>query len=216
MGEMAGHRAILIWGPFAKGSNRGRFEMDLKQVESLIQSTLVPVVMISGCGLIALVVQTRYGRIIDRIRALSEERRRLSEGLGGIAHHGDPEDRLRAIEAQMATLVRRGLLVKRSLFFIASSVFSFVLTSFLLYLAYVSGAPLDRLFAFLTPLAFLAGMTFLLIGMIAMVLEVAASYSSTLAEVGMGPGGRGDGSGEINAPTASRPGIAAGLPGDAD
>ena len=126
---------------------------------------------------------------------LSEERRRLSEGLSGIAHHGDTEGRLRAIEAQMATLVRRGLLVKRSLFFIASSVFSFVLTSFLLYLAYVSGAPLDRLFAFLTPLVFLAGMTFLLIGMIAMVLEVAASYSSTLAEVGMGPSGRGGGSG---------------------
>lgn len=166
-------------------------KMDLKQVESLIQATLAPVVMISGCGLIALVVQTRYGRIIDRIRALSEERRGLSERAGGFAHQGALDDRLRSIEAQMEKLIRRGLLVKRALFFIASSVFSFVLTSFLLYLAYIAGSPLDRLFAFLTPLAFLAGMAFLLIGMIAMVLEVAASYSSTLADVGIEAGGGG-------------------------
>lgn len=165
----------------------------MEQAKSLIQATLAPVVMISGCGLIALVVQTRYGRIIDRIRALSEERRGLLERSGGLAHQGALDDRLRSIEAQMEKLIRRGLLVKRALFFITSSVFSFVLTSFLLYLAYIAGAPFDRLFAFLTPMAFLAGMAFLLIGMIAMVLEVAASYTSTLAEVGMGAEGGGVG-----------------------
>lgn len=159
-------------------------KMELKQVESLIQATLVPVVMISGCGLMALVVQTRYGRIIDRLRALSEERRGISDRIGSPAHRGALDDRLRVIESQMAVLIRRGLLAKRALFFIASSVFAFVLTSFLLYLAYAMGPPSDRVFAFATPLAFLAGMAFLLIGMLAMVWEVATSYRSTLAEVG--------------------------------
>ena len=46
-------------------------------VIGLFQSVLVPVLMISGIGLFILLIQTRYGRIVDRIRSINYERLEL-------------------------------------------------------------------------------------------------------------------------------------------
>ena len=45
--------------------------LDLQTLVGPVQTALVPVVLASTGGLLCLVVQTRYGRIVDRIRELS-------------------------------------------------------------------------------------------------------------------------------------------------
>jgi hypothetical protein len=47
--------------------------LDLQSLIGPLQTALVPVVLASTGGLLCLVVQTRYGRIVDRIRELSRD-----------------------------------------------------------------------------------------------------------------------------------------------
>lgn len=53
--------------------------MALSDFINILQATISPVVMISGTGLICLVIQTRYGRIVDRIRQLIHEQQKLQQ-----------------------------------------------------------------------------------------------------------------------------------------
>ncbi len=53
------------------------FFIESPYLTKLFQTALVPVVMFSGNRLFLLIVQTRYGRIIDRIRITNNERLEL-------------------------------------------------------------------------------------------------------------------------------------------
>jgi len=48
-------------------------DMNLPNLISLIEATLAPAELISACGLLCLVIQNRYGRVIDRIRIFNQE-----------------------------------------------------------------------------------------------------------------------------------------------
>lgn len=48
------------------------FFLDLQSLLGPLETALVPVVLASTGGLLCLLVQTRYGRIVDRIRELSK------------------------------------------------------------------------------------------------------------------------------------------------
>lgn len=64
-----------------------------------IQAAVAPVVLISGVGLLLLTLTTRLGRIVDRSRLLSKERRTLAAA--------DP-----ALDEQLAILSRRARMVR--------------------------------------------------------------------------------------------------------
>jgi hypothetical protein len=77
--------------------------MTLRDLVPILQVAIGPVILISGVGLLLLTMTNRFGRIIDRSRALAAERRR-----------GGEADRPR-IEAQLAILARRARLVQRAI-----------------------------------------------------------------------------------------------------
>lgn len=74
--------------------------MTVRDLVPILQVAIGPVILISGVGLLLLTMTNRFGRIIDRTRALAAERRR-----------GVEADRPR-IEAQLAILARRSRLVQ--------------------------------------------------------------------------------------------------------
>jgi len=55
--------------------------MEPGQVSALIQTTLVPVVMISAVGLVALVVQNRHAVVLERTYRINARRLELLEEL---------------------------------------------------------------------------------------------------------------------------------------
>jgi VIT1/CCC1 family predicted Fe2+/Mn2+ transporter len=158
--------------------------MDLSAIVSVVQATIVPVVMISGSGLICMVIQTRYGRVVNSIRQLIQEQRRFQQhdSLKGL--ESDDADlrleRLKNLDAQILLLLKRGSKLRWALFLTFSSIVSFICTSFLILLSYVFGL---AIVITLVALAFFFGMFFLLVGAVITVNEIANSYDAVSKEV---------------------------------
>ncbi|MEM2942842.1 MAG: DUF2721 domain-containing protein [Candidatus Bathyarchaeia archaeon] len=158
--------------------------MEISELMNTLQATLGSVVMISSSALICLIIQTRYGRVVDRIRYLLSERRNLQqEVVKEQATAADTDfvmSRLSNIDAQIELLLRRGLKLKRALFLAFSAVFSFIFTSFLTLIGTATGA---GIIIPLVALTFFLGMFFLLLGAVTTVNEIANSYDAVTKEV---------------------------------
>lgn len=109
------------------------------QVIELIKAALVPFVLISGEGLVALTMQNRYGRVIDRVRELHY---RLIQG----------EEVNRE---ELRVLYRRGLLLRNSMVFLFSSIMFCLLTSIVTY--WTGGGTASFLLFLLSLLLFFLG-----------------------------------------------------------
>jgi len=162
--------------------------MDVSGFINMLQATLGPVVMISSSALICLIIQTRYGRIVDRIRQLIGEQRRLQEAeRSKESPSGATSDlrlkRLRNVDSQIELLLRRGSKLKRALFLTFSAVFSFIFTSFLILVGYMVGPASTSMIIGFVGLAFFLGMFFLLLGAVITVNEIANSYDAISKEV---------------------------------
>ena len=105
-------------------------------IVTLFQRVLVPVLMISGIGLFILVIQTRYGRIVDRIRILNSERLELikKEILKKVSKIEKiwNDYRLKGIQEQVTVLIIRGKLLKDALKYMFISIFTAIISSLLL------------------------------------------------------------------------------------
>ncbi|MBS7623530.1 DUF2721 domain-containing protein [Candidatus Bathyarchaeota archaeon] len=158
--------------------------MEVSELMNILQATLGSVVMISSSALICLIIQTRYGRVVDRIRHLLAERRNLQQDVAKEQATAADTDfimgRLRNIDAQIELLLRRGLKLKRALFLTFSAVFSFIFTSFLTLIGTAIGT---AIIIPLVALTFFLGMFFLLIGAVTTVNEIANSYDAISREV---------------------------------
>ncbi len=51
---------------------------NIQELTSLLQSSIAPVVLISGIGLLLLSMTNRIGRVIDRVRQLTDEKKIVS------------------------------------------------------------------------------------------------------------------------------------------
>ncbi len=105
------------------------------QVAALIQTTLVPVIMISAVGLIALVMQNRHAVVLDRTYRINFRRMELTEELHEVGE-SMPAGRLRWVQGQLeiqnALLDRwlqRGVYTRNSLVFAFLGVSLFGATS---------------------------------------------------------------------------------------
>lgn len=158
--------------------------MEISELMNTLQATLGSVVMISSSALICLVIQTRYGRVVDRIRHLLSERRNLQQDAmkeeATVADTDFIMGRLKNIDAQIELLLRRGSKLKWGLFLTFSAVFSFIFTSFLTLISTVIGT---AIIIPLVALTFFVGMFFLLLGAITTVNEIANSYDAISKEV---------------------------------
>ena len=151
-------------------------------IVGLFQTTFVPVLMISGIGLFTLIIQTRYGRIVDRIRAINAERLELLKAIA-IKEISETEivwnqNRLDRLEEQMSILVKRGKLLKNALQFMFVSVFTSIISSLLLFIQYILG----MLMTLPIIISFTIGMVLIFMGSINTLREVATSYDAVVLD----------------------------------
>jgi hypothetical protein len=132
--------------------------MQLEPLIALLQTALVPVVLCSTAGLLCLFVQNRYGRIVDRIRALSE----------------DPKPG-EATAIQLEILLRRARYLKWSLFSLFFAISCFVTFSVLVFFAFTTGLPM-QIEVLVT--IFSVGMGVLLAGVWLEVIEIWNSFKT--------------------------------------
>jgi polyferredoxin len=149
---------------------------DIHQAIQFISGMLAPAIMISSCGLILLGLQTKYSNIIDRIRDLNEEKRRLElmESLDRFQ-----ERRMRSLSAQMEKLLIRAKLDRNGILSLYLAILSFVLTSLLIapaYFGYLGLVTFSIIF-------FVIGIGLVLTGIIYVALEVSNSYKVVKYEV---------------------------------
>jgi hypothetical protein len=154
--------------------------LNFQDLISLIQATIAPDVLISGCALPCLVIQTRYGRVVDRIRLFNQEHLDLRTNKSSSKYGADYEKRIDEIKTEVTMLMKRGNYLKLSLFALFSSMLGFILTSFLVFFAYLLNASEIYPLAIAT---FSADLVLLIAGVLFAVREVAVSYAAVIHEV---------------------------------
>ncbi len=137
----------------------------------LIQTMIAPAVMISCCGLLLLSIINKLGRIIDRIRNLNAELRENKDQ--------ETPTRIESIEHQIAMLVHRALLLKRSTSAMFLAILFFVLTS----LAIGLYSFIPSLESHLALLLFVVGMLCLLLGVLYAYWEIRISHTTIIEEI---------------------------------
>lgn len=136
------------------------------EIIEVMQSALVPVVIISASALISLSIQQRYGRIIDRIRFFHEK---LME---------ETEEKWREnINEQLDILINRGRLLRNSMIFIMVCIFFALLSTFLL-----SAEIIFSGFSSLVIISFLVSLFSLFISIIFALTEIFISYNAVIRE----------------------------------
>jgi hypothetical protein len=153
--------------------------MTLNAVQ-IIQLMLAPAVMINACGLLLLGINNKYSLVVNRIRLLNEEKRRLTLKIGEKAPTTDDNVRLESIAHQIRALTYRARLVRNTVLCYTTSVALFVTTSLILGVSSVLS--LGKL-NFLIITTFLLGMTFVFVGIVFAGLETKKGYDIISYEV---------------------------------
>lgn len=145
----------------------------------IIQLMLAPAVMISACGLLLLGTNNKYSLVVNRIRLLNEEKRRLFLRAGENPLSPQDNIRLESIAIQLQKLVYRVYLVRSSVLSYTTAVALFVITSFLLGFSFFTSANLNILILS----SFLLGMVFVLFGVVFAGMETYKGYEIITYEV---------------------------------
>ncbi|MDP4172496.1 MAG: DUF2721 domain-containing protein [Bacteroidota bacterium] len=101
-------------------------------VTQVIQLMLAPAVMINACGLLILGINNKYSIVVNRIRLLNEEKRRLALKAGERIFTYEENVRLESLAKQLKELVFRVKLVRNCVLCYTTAVALFVLTSLLI------------------------------------------------------------------------------------
>ena len=136
--------------------------MDLQTLLAPLQMALVPVVLASTGGLLCLVVQTRYGRIVDHIRLLLKQ----------------PAPEIEVQEV-LETLFKRARYAKWSLFGLFLGVSCFLTLSLVILVSMLMPTPVQ--FVLITAI-FSIGMGSMLVGVWFEVLELWDSFRGITLE----------------------------------
>jgi len=136
--------------------------LDLQSLLAPLQMALVPVVLASTGGLLCLVVQTRYGRIVDHIRLLLKQ----------------PAPDIE-VEEVLETLFKRARYAKWSLFGLFLGVSCFLTLSLVILVSMLMPTPVQ--FVLITAI-FSIGMGSMLLGVWFEVLELWNSFRGITLE----------------------------------
>lgn len=109
----------------------------LSSALAVLTAMITPAVLISACGTMLLSTSTRLGRVVDRVRALSD---RLEEIVSSEAELALYEERRTVIFAQLDKLTSRARLLQRCMVIFYIAVGIFVATSVAIGVVAVSGA----------------------------------------------------------------------------
>ncbi len=153
---------------------------NITSIVEIIQLMLAPGIMISACGLLLLGMNNKYSLVVNRIRLLNEERRK-------IIHKTDDKDfnyqenlRLESISLQITKLVYRVGLVRNAVLSYTTAVALFVLTSLFIGLSFLFDW---TKFNSVITILFLLGMISVLCGVIFAAYETYKGYEIVNYEV---------------------------------
>lgn len=146
-------------------------------IVQLIQGMLAPAVMISACGLLLLGMNNKYSLVVNRIRLLNEEKRKLfhQERMDNI-----DSNRLSNIELQISHLIGRISLVRNAVFSYSLAVALFIVSSVLIGITINQRTPG---FDWLIVAFFFAGMFSVFVGIIFAAVEVWKGYRIVKIEI---------------------------------
>ncbi len=150
--------------------------MQISSPLSILTAMITPAVLISACGAMILSTSIRLGRVVDRVRVLSE---RLEEMV-----HGEPqlelfEERRAVIFSQLDKLTRRARILQRSMTAIYLALGIFVTTSVAIGVVSVS-RPIHQWIPVGTGLV---GASFLFYGSMLLVFEARLALSTIQTEM---------------------------------
>jgi len=142
-------------------------------IVAIIQSMLAPGIMISACGLLLLGMNNKYSIVVNRIRLLDDEKRKLKSVTGAPQQNPTSEGRLMSITMQLEKFAYRVKLVRNAVLSYSLAVAFFILSSLLIGLNFaITGANIYIIVVIL----FLTGMLSVLIGVIFAAMEVIKGY----------------------------------------
>ncbi|MGC8803365.1 MAG: DUF2721 domain-containing protein [Bacteroidales bacterium] len=149
-------------------------------VVEIIQSMLAPGIMISACGLLLLGMNNKYSLVINRIRILDDEKRRLIAKKRD-QHLSELEDsRLKNIGIQLPKLAYRIKLVRNAVVFYSLAVGFFIISC--LFIGFNIINPQFNI-SQLAIIAFLLGMLSVLTGIGYACREVIKGYQIVMIEM---------------------------------
>lgn len=147
---------------------------------SVIQLMLAPAVMINACGLLLLGMNNRYSLVVNRIRLLNDEKRRLLAKYGEKELSIEDNVRLESILTQIGALSYRVKLIRNSVISYVTAVALFVITSLLIGVSSIMAFHKVNYFIIA---AFLLGMISLFIGVFFAGFETKKGYDIIQYEV---------------------------------
>lgn len=149
-------------------------------VAELIQSMLAPGVMISACALLMLGMNNKYSMVVNRIRVIDEEKRKLTllKENGELSH--SQEYRMASITKQLIKLAFRTKLVRNGVMFYSIAVGFFILACLSIGLSFLSTS---INISFLAVTFFLTGMISVFTGIVYAYLEARKGYEIIQIEI---------------------------------
>jgi len=145
-----------------------------------IQLILAPGVMISACGLLLLGISNKFTSVLNRIRILTEEKRKIILNATARDFLTTEIQRIESITRQVAGLLLRAQLIRNSVFCYLCAVGLFVVTSLLIGADYF--VPMLQL-RYLILGTFLSGMVVVFVGVIFGVLDTTKGFNIVKFEV---------------------------------
>ena len=151
--------------------------MDSSAAIAVLAAMITPAVLISACGSMILSTSSRLGRVVDRVRALSD---RLEAIANSDDSHADATERQGAIFQQLDKLTSRARILQRSMVTFYVSLGMFVATS-----VAIGIVPFTHDMRYnVIPVALgIAGACFLFYGSILLILEARLALSTIHAEM---------------------------------
>lgn len=155
------------------------FSENLSVIQA-IQLILAPGVMISACGLLLLGISNKFTSVLNRIRILTEEKRKIILNATARDFLTTEIQRIESITRQVAGLLLRAQLIRNSVFCYLCAVGLFVVTSLLIGADYF--VPMLQL-RYLILGTFLSGMVVVFVGVIFGVLDTTKGFNIVKFEV---------------------------------
>ena len=151
--------------------------MDNSSALAVLTAMITPAVLISACGSMILSTSVRLGRVVDRVRGLSDRWEAIA------AKGGSPEesrDRLAVIFEQLDKLTTRARILQRSMVAFYLALGMFVATSVAIGVVALTGNPRHN---FVPIVLGLAGACFLFYGSMLLIFEARLALSTIHIEM---------------------------------
>ncbi len=150
--------------------------IDSSSAIAVLTAMITPAVLISACGSMILSTSTRLGRVVDRVRSLSDRLEEMATETQGEDH----TERQAAIFEQLDKLTSRSRILQRSMVTFYVSLGMFVATSVAIGIVPFTLSPR---YNFIPVVLGLAGACFLFYGSVLLILEARLALSTIHSEM---------------------------------